>query len=130
MGRGIGLNSMEGEFERQRREILELWQTCNVSLVHRTYFYLLFKGDEADSIYIGVELRRLLFMKDSFPQGNQALEGGETLTLASRLDQFGVCIYRLAFVVAVLSKACSFFFFLWRFGFGKAGKRFTGRERC
>ncbi|CAL9228631.1 unnamed protein product [Arabidopsis halleri] len=83
MGRDIGLISMDGEFERQRQEILELWQTCNISLVHRTYFYLLFKGDEADSIYIGVELRRLLFMKDSFSQGNQALEGGETLTLAS-----------------------------------------------
>ncbi|ESQ53139.1 hypothetical protein EUTSA_v10024409mg [Eutrema salsugineum] len=83
MGREIGLDSMDGEFERQRQEILELWQTCNVSLVHRTYFYLLFKGDEADSIYIGVELRRLVFMKDRFSQGNQALEAGETLTLAS-----------------------------------------------
>lgn len=92
MGRDIGLISMDGEFERQRQEILDLWQTCNISLVHRTYFYLLFKGDEADSIYIGVEIRRLLFMKDSFSQGNQALEGGETLTLASRLDLFSVCI--------------------------------------
>ncbi|CAH2075880.1 unnamed protein product [Thlaspi arvense] len=83
MGRHIGVDSMDMEFERQRQEILELWQTCNVSLVHRTYFYLLFKGDQADSIYIGVELRRLMFMKDRFSQGNQALEGGETFTLAS-----------------------------------------------
>ncbi|CAN8276635.1 unnamed protein product [Cochlearia groenlandica] len=83
MDRDIGLDSMNSEFEKQRREILELWQTCNVSLVHRTYFYLLFKGDQADSIYIGVELRRLLFMKDSFSQGNQSMEVGETLTLAS-----------------------------------------------
>ncbi|XP_009140424.1 kinesin-like protein KIN-7F isoform X1 [Brassica rapa] len=84
MGRDIGLVIMDMEFERQRREIVELWQSCNVSLVHRTYFYLLFKGDdEADSIYIGVELRRLLFMKARFSQGNQTLEGGETLTLAS-----------------------------------------------
>ncbi|CAN6910330.1 unnamed protein product [Brassica oleracea] len=84
MGRDIGLVIMDMEFERQRREIVELWQTCNVSLAHRTYFYLLFKGDdEADSIYIGVELRRLLFMKARFSQGNQTLEGGETLTLAS-----------------------------------------------
>ncbi|CAA7020652.1 unnamed protein product [Microthlaspi erraticum] len=83
MGRGISVDFMDREFERQRQEILELWHSCNISLVHRTYFYLLFKGDEADSIYIGVELRRLLFMKDSFSRGNQALEGGETLTLAS-----------------------------------------------
>jgi len=83
MGRDISVDFMDREFERQRQEILELWHSCNISLVHRTYFYLLFKGDEADSIYIGVELRRLLFMKDSFSRGNQALEGGETLTLAS-----------------------------------------------
>ncbi|KAL1190242.1 Kinesin-like protein KIN-7F [Cardamine amara subsp. amara] len=108
MGRDISLNSMEGEFERQRQEILELWQTCNVSLVHRTYFYLLFKGDEADSIYIGVELRRLLFMKDSFSQGNQALEGGETLTLASSRKE-------LHKERKMLSKL--------------VGKRFSGEER-
>ncbi|KAG2239455.1 hypothetical protein Bca52824_091701 [Brassica carinata] len=81
MRRDLGVDD---DFERQRKEILELWQTCNISLVHRTYFYLLFKGeDAADSIYIGVELRRLLFMKDRFSQGHQACEGGETLTLAS-----------------------------------------------
>ncbi|KAL0660572.1 hypothetical protein Bca4012_081157 [Brassica carinata] len=81
MGRDLGVDE---DFEMQRKEILVLWQTCNVSLVHRTYFYLLFKGhDEADSIYIGVELRRLLFIKDRFSKGNQASEGGESLTLAS-----------------------------------------------
>ncbi|XVF67817.1 hypothetical protein PTKIN_Ptkin10aG0152200 [Pterospermum kingtungense] len=71
------------EFERQRRAILELWQVCNVSLVHRTYFFLLFKGDPTDSIYIEVELRRLTFLKETFSQGNQAVEDGRTLTLAS-----------------------------------------------
>ncbi|KAF2533946.1 hypothetical protein F2Q70_00033620 [Brassica cretica] len=81
MGRDLGVDE---DFEMQRKEILVLWQTCNVSLVHRTYFYLLFKGhDEADSIYIGVELRRLLFIKDRFSKGHQASEGGESLTLAS-----------------------------------------------
>ncbi len=74
------------EFEKQQRMILELWQTCNVSLVHRTYFYLLFKGDPADSIYMGVELRRLSFLKESFSHGNQTVEGGRTLTLASRFS--------------------------------------------
>lgn len=40
------------EFERQQREIIDLWNACNVSLVHRTYFFLLFKGDR--SIILGV----------------------------------------------------------------------------
>ncbi|WRX14455.1 Kinesin motor domain - like 7 [Theobroma cacao] len=71
------------EFERQQRAIFELWQACNVSLVHRTYFFLLFKGDPTDSIYMEVELRRLTFLKETFSQGNQAVEDGRTLTLAS-----------------------------------------------
>ncbi|GLU02823.1 hypothetical protein SLE2022_200580 [Rubroshorea leprosula] len=71
------------EFEMQRRTILELWQACHVSLVHRTYFFLLFKGDPTDSIYMGVELRRLSFLKETFSQGNKAVHDGQTLTLAS-----------------------------------------------
>ncbi|KAG5247901.1 kinesin protein [Salix suchowensis] len=73
------------EFERQQRAILELWQTCNVSLVHRTYFFLLFQGDPTDSIYMEVELRRLSFLKETFSQGNQGVGGGRTLTLASSI---------------------------------------------
>lgn len=95
MRKDIGVDAMEEEvsgtmtnwseeFERQREQILGLWQTCHVSLVHRTYFFLLFTGDQADSIYIGVELRRLSFMKESFSQGNHAFERGQTLTIASR----------------------------------------------
>ncbi|XAR59095.1 Plus-end-directed kinesin ATPase [Bertholletia excelsa] len=72
-------------FERQQKAILELWQMCNISLVHRTYFFLLFKGDPSDSIYMEVELRRLSFLKETFSQGNHAVEGGQTLTLASSL---------------------------------------------
>ena len=73
------------EFESQQRAIIELWQTCNVSLIHRTYFFLLFKGDDPmDSIYMEVELRRLSFLKETFSQGNQAVEDGQTLPLASR----------------------------------------------
>ena len=74
------------EFEMQQRAILELWQACNVSLVHRTYFFLLFKGDPTDSIYMEVELRRLTFIKETFSRGNQAVEDGRTLTLASRFS--------------------------------------------
>ncbi|KAL4303500.1 hypothetical protein GQ457_10G024660 [Hibiscus cannabinus] len=71
------------EFERLQRAILELWQACNVSLVHRTYFFLLFKGDPTDSIYMEVELRRLTFLEETFSVGNHAIEDGRTLTLAS-----------------------------------------------
>ncbi|CAH8392077.1 unnamed protein product [Eruca vesicaria subsp. sativa] len=96
------------EFDRKREQILELWQTCNVSLVHRTYFFLLFTGEQADSIYMGVELRRLSFMKDSFSQGNQAFERGRTLTVASSLKA-------LQRERRMLSKL--------------VGKRFSGEER-
>lgn len=71
------------EFKRLQREIIELWHACNVSLVHRTYFFLLFRGDQSDSIYMEVELRRLSFLKDTFSRGNQTIEDGRTLTYAS-----------------------------------------------
>ncbi|MQL71486.1 hypothetical protein Taro_003773 [Colocasia esculenta] len=58
------------EFERQQKDMIELWHACNVSLLHRTYFFLLFKGDPADSIYMEVELRRLYFLKRVFTQGS------------------------------------------------------------
>ncbi|KAI5577385.1 hypothetical protein BDE02_09G109400 [Populus trichocarpa] len=73
------------EFERQQRAMVELWQTCNVSLVHRTYFFLLFQGDPTDSIYMEVEHRRLSFLKETFSQGNQGVGGGRALTLASSI---------------------------------------------
>ncbi|CAI0378342.1 unnamed protein product [Linum tenue] len=88
----IGLDAMLDElttpdsplkFERQQRTIIELWHTCNVSLVHRTYFFLLFKGDPLDSIYLEVELRRLSFLKETFSHANHT--GGHTLTLASSI---------------------------------------------
>ncbi|KAL6227055.1 hypothetical protein ACLB2K_001014 [Fragaria x ananassa] len=71
------------EFKRLQREIVELWHACNVSLVHRTYFFLLFKGDPSDSIYMEVELRRLSFLKRTFLKGDQAFDDG--LTPASSL---------------------------------------------
>ncbi|KAJ3692746.1 hypothetical protein LUZ60_011841 [Juncus effusus] len=54
------------EFERRQQQIVDLWHACNVSLVHRTYFFLLFNGDPADSIYMEVEMRRLGFLERSF----------------------------------------------------------------
>ncbi|KAK3011615.1 hypothetical protein RJ639_011683 [Escallonia herrerae] len=73
------------EFKRLQREIIELWHTCNVSLVHRTYFFLLFKGDPTDSIYMEVEIRRLSFLKDTFSRGSPTVQDGQTLTPASSM---------------------------------------------
>ncbi|KAL3515097.1 hypothetical protein ACH5RR_021999 [Cinchona calisaya] len=73
------------EFERLRGLIIEHWQTCNVSLVHRTYFFLLFRGEPMDSIYMEVELRRLFFLKETFSKGNPVVQDGRTLTLTSSL---------------------------------------------
>ncbi|XP_044955997.1 kinesin-like protein KIN-7H isoform X1 [Hordeum vulgare subsp. vulgare] len=62
------------DFANRQREIIELWHDCNVSLVHRTYFFLLFKGDAADSVYMEVEHRRLSFILSSFSTNSA---GGE-----------------------------------------------------
>lgn len=90
----VGLDPMEDdsmivpswpyEFKRLQREIIGLWDACSVSLVHRTYFFLLFKGDPTDSIYMEVELRRLSFLKDRFSHGNKTIKEGQTLSPASR----------------------------------------------
>ncbi|KAJ7978528.1 Kinesin-like protein [Quillaja saponaria] len=77
------------EFEKQQKAIVELWNICSVSLIHRTYFFLLFKGDPADSIYMEVELRRLSFLKETFSNGNQAVRDGHTVTLASSKKALG-----------------------------------------
>ncbi|GAB2291583.1 Kinesin-like protein nack2 [Dionaea muscipula] len=50
-------------FDDQRKQILMLWHLCHVSLVHRTQFFLLFRGDPADQIYMEVELRRLTWLE-------------------------------------------------------------------
>lgn len=75
------------EFEKKQQEIIELWHECNVSLVHRTCFYMLFTGDPTDSIYIEVELRRLSFLKNNVSRGNidKTLAIGPSSTSLSRL---------------------------------------------
>ncbi|KAI3745112.1 hypothetical protein L1987_58214 [Smallanthus sonchifolius] len=73
------------EFAKQQKSIVELWQACNVSLIHRTYFFLLFRGDPMDSIYMEVEIRRLSFLKETFSKGNPAFQDGHTLTSASSI---------------------------------------------
>lgn len=73
------------EFERQQIRIIELWNNCNVPLVHRTYFFLLFKGDPMDSVYMEVELRRLTFLNETFSNGGHAVADGHVVTWSSRL---------------------------------------------
>ncbi|XVF53872.1 hypothetical protein PTKIN_Ptkin05aG0134400 [Pterospermum kingtungense] len=67
-------------FREQRQQIIELWDVCYVSIIHRTQFYLLFRGDPADQIYMEVELRRLNWLQQHFAElGNAspALVGDE-----------------------------------------------------
>ncbi|XP_050365762.1 kinesin-like protein KIN-7F [Argentina anserina] len=58
------------EFERQRAMIIELWDACYVPLVHRSHFFLLYKGDPSDFLYLEVELRRLTALKETFSDGS------------------------------------------------------------
>ncbi|XP_051127251.1 kinesin-like protein KIN-7E isoform X2 [Andrographis paniculata] len=71
------------EFKRLQREIIELWHACNASMVHRTYFFMLFQGDPSDAIYLEVELRRMRFLKDKFSRGDKTIVSGRCVTLES-----------------------------------------------
>ncbi|KAL3640945.1 hypothetical protein CASFOL_015913 [Castilleja foliolosa] len=70
----------QAEFEKQQQNIIELWDACRIPLVHRTYFFLLFKGDPSDAVYMEVELRRLSFLKNTI-QG--AVKDDQFFTQAS-----------------------------------------------
>ncbi|KAL9229188.1 hypothetical protein vseg_004681 [Gypsophila vaccaria] len=73
------------EFEIMRSKIVELWHACHIPLVHRTYFYLLFKGDPSDKLYLEVELRRLSFIKNRFDQGQKIVMDGQIYTPSSSI---------------------------------------------
>ncbi|KAL3840257.1 hypothetical protein ACJIZ3_024848 [Penstemon smallii] len=72
----------DSEFEKKKREIIELWNGCNIPLVHRTYFFLLFKGDPSDVLYLDVELRRLSFINNAL-HGAIVLKDDQSFTQAS-----------------------------------------------
>ncbi|KAL3637460.1 hypothetical protein CASFOL_018628 [Castilleja foliolosa] len=78
-----GLTSWPVEFRRLQRQIVELWHACNVSLAHRTYFFLIFQGDPSDAIYLEVEMRRMKMLKDKFTRGDKVVVDGRPLTLSS-----------------------------------------------
>ncbi|KAF8085493.1 hypothetical protein N665_0665s0003 [Sinapis alba] len=59
-------------FIEERQQIIELWHVCHYSIIHRTQFYLLFKGDQADQIYMEVELRRLTWLEQHLAEVGNA----------------------------------------------------------
>ncbi|CAN1289947.1 Kinesin-like protein NACK2 [Linum perenne] len=74
-------------FKEQRKQIIMLWHLCHVSIIHRTQFYLLFKGEASDEIYVEVELNRLTWLEQHFAElGNAspALLGDEPAGLVSQ----------------------------------------------
>ncbi|KAL8124113.1 kinesin-like protein NACK1 [Apium graveolens] len=81
--------SWTATFREQRQQIIELWDVCFVSIIHRTQFYLLFKGDPSDQIYLEVELRRLNWLQQHLAEiGNAtpAHTGDEpTISISSSL---------------------------------------------
>lgn len=81
-----GHTSWPSEFKKLQKQIIELWHVCNVSLVHRTYFFLLFQGGTSDALYMEVERRRLCFLKDTFARMNKKTDfNGRTLSLEQSL---------------------------------------------
>ncbi|KAF5188239.1 Kinesin-like protein nack2 [Thalictrum thalictroides] len=59
-------------FEEQRKQIIMLWHLCHVSIVHRTQFYMLFRGDPDDQMYMEVELRRLIWLEQQLAEVGNA----------------------------------------------------------
>ncbi|CAN6912895.1 unnamed protein product [Brassica oleracea] len=84
------------EFKRLEMEIIELWHACNVSMAHRSYFFLLFRGDEKDCLYMEVELRRLKYIRETFTNDSKAIENGRTLTSMSSLRALNRERYKLS----------------------------------
>ncbi|MCD7449423.1 hypothetical protein HAX54_052129 [Datura stramonium] len=68
-----------------QKEIIELWG-CNISLVHRTYFFLLFQGDPKDAVYMEVEIRRLTFLNDIYSLGENCSQWKDFVARTSMKD--------------------------------------------
>ncbi|GAB4847508.1 hypothetical protein Ancab_026567 [Ancistrocladus abbreviatus] len=81
----LGAANWPSDFKKLQKEIIDLWHSCKVPLIYRTYFFLVFKDDPADAIYMEVERRRLSFMKDEFSRGNETVVDGHTVTPGSSM---------------------------------------------
>ncbi|XP_056850813.1 kinesin-like protein KIN-7G isoform X2 [Raphanus sativus] len=84
------------EFKRLEMEIIELWHACNVSMAHRSYFFLLFRGDQKDCLYLEVELRRLKYIRETFANNSEVIDNGRTLTSMSSLRALNRERYKLS----------------------------------
>ncbi|KAK4274818.1 hypothetical protein QN277_017989 [Acacia crassicarpa] len=71
---------LASKFERQQRYMVELWDACNVPLVHRSYYFLIIIGELWDPMYLDIELRRLFFLKEKFSAGAPMIEDSQSLT--------------------------------------------------
>ncbi|CAN8304853.1 unnamed protein product [Cochlearia groenlandica] len=75
-------------FIEERHQIIELWHVCQVSIIHRTQFYRLFKGEQADQIYMEIELRRLTWLEQLLSEVGNATPAcngdASTVSLSSR----------------------------------------------
>ncbi|KQK13094.1 kinesin-like protein KIN-7A [Brachypodium distachyon] len=67
-----GPESWDRLFKEQMQHIIHLWDLCHVSIIHRTQFYMLFRGDTSDQIYIEVEVRRLLWLQQHLDEVGEA----------------------------------------------------------
>ncbi|WVZ17957.1 hypothetical protein V8G54_005279 [Vigna mungo] len=85
--RGVSFSGTPGpwNFETQLRDTIQLWDACNIPLVHRSYFFLLIKGEISDAVYFDVELRRLSFLKDTFFSATNSTGHGSDVTPNSSL---------------------------------------------
>jgi hypothetical protein len=100
-------------FREQRQQIIELWDVCYVSIIHRTQFYLLFKGDPADQIYMEVELRRLSWLQQHLAELGNASPAPHVERRAYHLSRIKVFLL-LAWTIQLfeITKKCNYFFFL------------------
>uniref|UniRef100_A0A2C9VWH9 Kinesin-like protein n=2 Tax=Manihot esculenta TaxID=3983 RepID=A0A2C9VWH9_MANES len=95
--RGVGAQRGNGDrqhrswpskFLRYRKKIIELWAKSHVPLVHRSYFFLLFKGDSSDNVYMEVELRRLYFLKDTSARRTNTMIDTQIVSPTTREREF------------------------------------------
>lgn len=90
--KNVGLDSQDDlniaewptDFKKLQKEIIYLWHSCNVSLIYRSCFFLLFRDDPADTIYLEVERRRLSFLKDASLWGDETAIDAQAVAPSSR----------------------------------------------
>ncbi|XP_078447871.1 kinesin-like protein KIN-7F isoform X2 [Wolffia australiana] len=79
------------DFERRRMEIIDLWHACNVSILHRTFFFLLCLAGPGDPIYIELELRRLAFLRRALAGGHVTPISPSSIAKAVRRERGMLC---------------------------------------